>query len=138
MEPMSYLHVRRSTPAPAVALIGFVSIVFVLVGDIAALLEMASFLAWIAYGSAMSCVLILRQTAPDRPRPYRVPTLIPVLTVSVSVFLAVVPLVTSPSVRYLFSIAFLAVGTVVYTQFVYLKRRPHLMGECCRERRLFW
>lgn len=126
---MSYLHVRRSTPAPAVALIGFISVVFVLAGDVGVLVELASFLIWIVYGTAMSCVLILRRTAPNVPRPFRVWTAIPLFTVSMAVFLAVVPLITNPSVRYLFAIGFLAVGVAVYTPFVYMKRRPKLMSE---------
>lgn len=129
MEPMSYQHVRRSTPAPAVALIGFISVVFVCAGDVGVLVELASFLIWIVYGAAMSCVLILRRTAPDVPRAFRVPTLVPVFTISVAVFLAVVPLITNPSVRYLFAIGFLALGVAVYTPFVYMKRRPKLMSE---------
>lgn len=128
LEPMSYLHVRRSTPAPAVALIGFISMMFVLIGDVGVLIELASFLIWITYGATMSCVLILRRTAPNVPRPYRVPTVIPVFTCCVSAFLAIVPLVTAPSVRYLFALAFLAVGVVVYTSFVFKKRRPKFMG----------
>lgn len=129
LEPMSYQHVRRQTPAPAVALIGFISMVFVVAGDVGVLVELASFLIWIVYGAAMSCVLILRRTAPDVPRPFRVPTAVPVFTIAVAVFLAVVPLITNPSVRYLIALGFLAAGVAVYTPFVYMKRRPKLMSE---------
>lgn len=128
-EPMSYLHVRRSTPAPAVVLLGAISVVFVIAGDVGVLVELASFLIWIVYGTAMSCVLILRKTAPDVPRPFRVPTWIPCFTIAVAIFLAVVPLITSPSVRYLFAIVFLAIGVAIYTPFVYMKRRPVIMSK---------
>ena len=45
-EPLSYIHVTRSTPAPAVFLQGTLALIFLLVGDIAALIEFASFLIW--------------------------------------------------------------------------------------------
>lgn len=45
-EPLSYIHVTRSTPAPAVFLQGVLALLFLLVGDIAALIEFASFLIW--------------------------------------------------------------------------------------------
>lgn len=45
-EPLSYIHVTRSTPAPAVFLQGLLALLFLLVGDIAALIEFASFLIW--------------------------------------------------------------------------------------------
>lgn len=45
-EPLSYIHVTRSTPAPAVFLQGILALAFLLVGDISALIEFASFLIW--------------------------------------------------------------------------------------------
>lgn len=45
-EPLSYIHVTRSTPAPAVFLQGILAFAFLIVGDIAALIEFASFLIW--------------------------------------------------------------------------------------------
>lgn len=150
LEPMSYLHVRRSTPAPAVALIvcisnihimylnylcraylfqGFISIMFVLAGDVGVLVEIASFLIWITYGGAMSCVLILRKTHPHLPRPFRVPIIIPIFTVTVAVFLAIIPMITNPSVRYLFALGFVFVGVLVYIPFVFMKKRPKIMSK---------
>lgn len=45
-ESLSYIHVTRFTPAPAVFLQGSLALIFLLVGDIAALIEFASFLIW--------------------------------------------------------------------------------------------
>lgn len=76
----------------------------------------------------MSCVLILRRTQPNVIRPYRVPTVIPIFTVSVAVFLSVMPIITNPSIKYLFALAFISLGIAVYTPFVYMKKRPKIMG----------
>lgn len=56
-EPLSYIHVTRSTPAPAVALQGILAFVFLIVGDISTLIDFASFLIWFFYGCAMIALL---------------------------------------------------------------------------------
>ena len=50
LEPLSYIHVTRATPAPAVAMQGVLAFIFLIVGDINALIEFASFLIWFFYG----------------------------------------------------------------------------------------
>lgn len=98
-------------------------------GNVNALIEFASFLIWVTYGAAMSCVLILRKTQPKIPRPYRVPTVIPIFTILVAIFLSVMPIINEPSIKYLLALGFIAIGVAVYTPFVYLKKRPKLMSK---------
>lgn len=129
LEAMSYFHIRRMTPAPAVALLGFMTFLLVVVGNINALIEFASFLIWVIYGTAMACVLILRKTQPNTPRPYQVPVIIPIFTVSVAVFLSIMPIVTDPSIKYVFALAFVGLGIIIYTLFVYYRRRPKIMDK---------
>lgn len=75
---LSYIHVTRSTPAPAVALQGFLAFLFLVVGDIMTLIEFASFLIWFFYGSAMVALLVMRKTRANVHRPYKVPIILPV------------------------------------------------------------
>lgn len=128
LEPMSYVHVRRSTPIPAVALSGIIVFVFIVVGNISALIDFASFLIWVTYGACMTGLLILRKTQPDTPRPYRVPTIIPVFILAVSIFLSLMPIITNPSAKYLAALGFIALGMCLYTPFVYYKKRPRIMN----------
>jgi solute carrier family 7 (L-type amino acid transporter), member 9/15 len=69
---LSYIHVRRLTPAPAVTLQGILTAVFILAGDIVSLIDFSSFLIWIFYGGAMVALLMLRSTKPKVHRPYKV------------------------------------------------------------------
>lgn len=101
---------------------------FIVVGDIEALIEFASFLIWVFYGSAVVCLLVLRKTQPDLPRPYKVPLVIPIVTLAVAVFLSVTPIVTEPPAKYLAALGFILSGVVVYIPFVYYKYRPRVMG----------
>lgn len=53
--------------------------IFLCVGDVNELIEFASFLIWVFYGAAVICLLVLRRTQPDLPRPYKVPLIVPYL-----------------------------------------------------------
>lgn len=102
---------------------------FIIVGNITALIEFASFLIWVTYGMCMTGLLILRKTQPDTPRPYRVPTVIPIFILLVSIFLSVMPIISAPSIKYLAALGFIAIGMCLYTPFVYYKKRPRVMSK---------
>ncbi|KAB0796655.1 hypothetical protein PPYR_10716 [Photinus pyralis] len=129
IECLSYVHYKRLTPVPAVVMQGILSFLYIIVGNINELIEFASFLIWVGYGTAMFSLLILRKTQPNAPRPYRVPIWIVIFIMLVAVFLAVIPMVTDPSVKYLFAIGFMLLGAFVYYGFVYRKNRPRIMDK---------
>lgn len=86
-EPLSYIHIKRSTPVPAVFLQGVLTVVFLALGDIQDLIEFASFLIWFFYGTACVCLIVMRKTHAHIPRSYKVPIILPILTLCVSLFL---------------------------------------------------
>ncbi|XP_011873203.1 PREDICTED: b(0,+)-type amino acid transporter 1-like isoform X2 [Vollenhovia emeryi] len=125
----SYVHMEKMTPAAAVIFQGILSLAMLLVGDITALIEFASFLMWVFYGMAMVSLIIMRRTKPDAPRPYTVPIVIPWVVLAISIFLAVLPIVYEPSIKYLFALVFILCGIVVYHVFVYNKIRNTLSAK---------
>ncbi|XP_014471790.1 PREDICTED: b(0,+)-type amino acid transporter 1-like [Dinoponera quadriceps] len=125
----SYVHIEKMTPAAAVAFQGILALVCLLVGNIIALIEFASFLTWVFYGLAMVSLIIMRRTKPDAHRPYSVPIVIPWLVLGVSIFLAVLPIVHEPSAKYLFALLFILAGIAVYHVFVYKKTRSTLAAK---------
>ncbi|KAL6261635.1 hypothetical protein P5V15_006723 [Pogonomyrmex californicus] len=125
----SYVHIEKMTPAAAVVFQGILSLACLLLGDITALIEFASFLMWVFYGLAMVSLIIMRRTKADAPRPYTVPIVIPWIVLAVSIFLAVLPIVYEPSLKYLFALAFILFGIVVYHIFVYKKIRNSLSAK---------
>ncbi|XP_055686469.1 b(0,+)-type amino acid transporter 1-like [Lutzomyia longipalpis] len=129
LKPLSYIHIRRFTPGPAVAMQGVIAFLFMLVGNIGELIEFASFLIWFFYGLAMVALIIMRKTHANVHRPYRVPTLLPYITLAVSIFLSVMPMIADPSLKYLFAVAFILCGVAAYVPFVYYKKRPKMMGK---------
>ncbi|XP_045452932.1 b(0,+)-type amino acid transporter 1-like [Melitaea cinxia] len=124
LEVFSYVNVKRLTPAPAVAFQAILTSIFILVGNIKTLIEFASWFLWFFYGLAMVALLVLRKTQADKPRPYRVPTIVPCFVLLVAIFLSILPIVHDPSVKYLMAIGFIVLGIIVYTTFVYYKKTP--------------
>jgi L-type amino acid transporter 9 len=55
-----------------VSIQGLLTLVFIVAGDIASLIDFASFLIWIFYGLAMAALLVMRKTKRDAVRPYKV------------------------------------------------------------------
>lgn len=72
LETFSYVHHKKLTPSPAVVFQGLIAFLFIASGDIVQLIEFASFLIWLSYGTAMISLLVLRRTKKDVPRPYKV------------------------------------------------------------------
>ncbi|XP_020295152.1 b(0,+)-type amino acid transporter 1-like [Pseudomyrmex gracilis] len=125
----SYVHIKKLTPAAAVIFQGLLSLTCLMIGDIIALIEFASFLMWVFYGFAMVSLIIMRRTKSDAPRPYRVPIVIPWLVLVVSIFLSVLPMIYEPSTKYLFALAFILLGVLVYHVYVYKKVRSTLSAK---------
>ncbi|KAJ8971078.1 hypothetical protein NQ317_014751 [Molorchus minor] len=124
LESLSYVHHKRLTPMPAVVLQGIGSMLFIVVGDVATLIEFASFLLWLFYGLAMVSLIVLRKTMKDVHRPFKVPIVIPIFILLVALYLSAVPIIMEPSLKYLVALGFLLVGVLVYYWFVYKGKRP--------------
>lgn len=122
----SFVHIENMTPTAAVAFQGLLALICLLLGNIIALIEFASFLTWVFYGLAMIALIIMRRTKPDAPRPYTVPILIPWLILGVSIFLAVTPIIHEPTPKYLFALIFICCGIGIYHMYVYKKVRSTL------------
>lgn len=72
MSLLSYVHVRRLTPAPGLIFHSLIAAAMVLYGTIDSLIDFFSFTAWIFYGGAMLALIVMRYTKPNYPRPYKV------------------------------------------------------------------
>ncbi|XP_076272347.1 b(0,+)-type amino acid transporter 1-like isoform X1 [Rhynchophorus ferrugineus] len=127
LKNFSYVHYKRHTPSPAVVFQGIVAFLFIISGDIVQLIEFASFLIWVSYGTAMVSLLILRKTKADVPRPYKVPIWIPIFILLVALYLSITPIVTDPDPMYFFALGFGLAGVPIYYWCIYKGRRPRKM-----------
>lgn len=122
-EVLSYVHIKNYTPLPSVIFSTLVAILLIIPGNIFSLIDFFSFTAWVFYGATMACVLILRKTRPNAPRPYRVPTIIPIIMLFMSTYLVVAPIIDNPRIEFLYATLFILSGMIFYVPFIAFKLR---------------
>ncbi|CAK9821767.1 b(0,+)-type amino acid transporter 1 [Anthophora retusa] len=127
LDCLSYVHVRRFTPAPGLIFHSLVAGAMVLSGNIDSLIDFFSFTAWIFYGGAMLALLVMRRTRPNHPRPYKCPLIIPILVLGISAYLIVAPIIDKPQIEYLYAAGFIFAGMLVYLPFVKYGYVPKFM-----------
>ena len=99
----------------------------VLYGTIDSLIDFFSFTAWMFYGGSMVALMVMRYTKPNYPRPYKVPIIIPLVVLLVSIYLIIGPIVDKPTIEYLYAAMFILSGMVFYVPFVHYKVRIPFM-----------
>ncbi|NXF87024.1 BAT1 protein, partial [Eubucco bourcierii] len=121
LKVLSYISVKRLTPAPAIIFYGAVAIIYIIPGDINTLINYFSFAVWIFYGLTVLGLIVMRFTRKELRRPIRVPIVIPVVVTLLSVLLVLAPIVSAPEMPYLYCFLFILSGLAVYLLFVHFK-----------------
>ncbi|XP_069495182.1 B(0,+)-type amino acid transporter 1 [Ambystoma mexicanum] len=120
---LSYISVKRLTPAPAIMFYGAIAMVYIIPADINTLINYFSFAVWIFYGLAVLALIVMRFTRKELKRPIKIPIIIPFIVVLIAAYLVVAPIVASPALEYLYCILFILSGLIVYFPFVHYKLR---------------
>nr|XP_018669240.1 b(0,+)-type amino acid transporter 1-like isoform X3 [Ciona intestinalis] len=113
------LHIHKRIPSTALALNCIAAIVLISIGQFSTLIDTFGFVNWTFKALSTLAVLIIRKRLPELNRPYKVPTIIPVFLIFLSLFFVVVPLINNPHFLYFYAIAFFAVGLLYYLLFVH-------------------
>ncbi|CAI5782592.1 Hypothetical predicted protein [Podarcis lilfordi] len=100
---------------------GAVAIIYIIPGDINTLINYFSFAVWIFYGLTVLGLIVMRFTRKDLERPIRVPLIIPILVLLVSIVLVLAPIITAPELPYLYCVLFIISGLVFYVLFIHFK-----------------
>ncbi|CAK1540931.1 unnamed protein product [Leptosia nina] len=87
----------RATPAPAVLAVALLSLLYLTVSDIQALINYVGFATWLSIGAAVLCLPVLRYTQPNLERPIRVNLFFPILYIICTILVVAVPAVASPA-----------------------------------------
>lgn len=119
--------VSVSDNAPLVSLLarGLIATVVACIGDLSSLVNFFSFCTWLFYFMVFTAQILLRRRGyhADDKQVFRVPLLLPVMMLIVSVYLIVVPIASDPQLPFLFAALFMLSGLVFYFPFVYKKKR---------------
>ena len=129
LDILSYVHIRRLTPAPGLIFHSLIAGAMVLYGTIDSLIDFFSFTAWIFYGGAMLALIVMRFTKPNYPRPYKVPIIIPWVVLVISAYLVIGPIIDKPQIEYLYTVLFILCGLVLYLPFVRWRMHPPFMSK---------
>ncbi|ELV10961.1 Centrosomal protein of 89 kDa [Tupaia chinensis] len=71
LKVLSYISVRRLTPAPAIIFYGIIATIYIIPGDINSLVNYFSFAAWLFYGMTVLGLIVMRFTRKDLERPIK-------------------------------------------------------------------
>ncbi|XP_020639949.3 b(0,+)-type amino acid transporter 1 [Pogona vitticeps] len=121
---LSMAHIRCLTPSPALIFTSVVSLMMVVSGNFSQIVNLFSFTAWIFYGITVTGLLYLKIKKPELPRSYKVPILIPVLFLLMSVYLVLAPIIDQPQIEFLYVILFVFSGVIFYFPLVHYKCHP--------------
>ena len=114
-------------------------------GDIGTLIDFFGFTSAIFYGAAMAALIVMRYTKKDELRLIRVqlsfifslcsdtqltipdflqkvPLVIPIFVMIVSVYLVIGPIASNPQIQYVYALLFILAGLIFYVPFVYYKK----------------
>ncbi|XP_041930218.1 b(0,+)-type amino acid transporter 1-like isoform X1 [Alosa sapidissima] len=118
---LSYISLKYYTPAPALIFNGIMGILYILPADINTLINYFSFAQWGFYGLTALALIVMRFTRKNLHRPVKVPVVIAVLVVVVSVYLVLAPIIDKPELEYLYCTIFIFSGLIFYLLFVHYK-----------------
>ncbi|XP_041043365.1 b(0,+)-type amino acid transporter 1 [Carcharodon carcharias] len=118
---LSMAHVHRLTPLPALAFIAFIAVIMVIPGDFASIVNYFSFIAWIFYSLTFAALLKLKIKKPHLHRSFKVPMLVQVFLLIISVSLVLTPVIGNPRIEYLFIFLFMLSGLLIYLPLIHFK-----------------
>ncbi|XP_070616410.1 B(0,+)-type amino acid transporter 1 isoform X2 [Erythrolamprus reginae] len=121
LKVLSYISVKRLTPAPAIIFYGTVSFFYIIPGDINTLINYFSFAVWLFYGLTVLGLIIMRYTRKDLKRPIKIYVIIPIIVVLVAIILVLAPIISAPEFAYLYCVLFIFSGLIFYVLFVHYK-----------------
>ncbi|XP_008589846.1 PREDICTED: B(0,+)-type amino acid transporter 1 [Galeopterus variegatus] len=121
LKVLSYISVKRLTPAPAIIFYGIIATIYIIPGDINSLINYFNFATWVFYGLTILGLIVMRFTRKELERPIKVPIFIPILVTLLSVFLVLAPIISKPELEYLYCVLFMLSGLIFYYLFVYHK-----------------
>lgn len=122
-ELLTMIQIRTMTPAPSVIAMAILSMLYLTVSDIYALINYVGFSTWLSIGVSVLCVPWLRWKQPGLERPIRVHLIWPILYLAATIFITAVPMVASP-IDTGIGILMILSAIPVYLLFIKWKTKP--------------
>ncbi|KAI3387986.1 hypothetical protein SNEBB_004413 [Seison nebaliae] len=124
---LGMVHIKWLTPLPAVIFQSTISCIMVIPSNLSDMIDFFNFCAWMFYGLTFFSIIWMRYTKPDDIRPFKVPIILPIIGVMISVYLIIAPIVYEPKIGYLVAFIIMISGLLLYVPFVlYEMRMPYM------------
>ena len=120
-EVMSFLHVKTSIPVLSVIATHAMGIILLIPGDIGPLINFTGFVNFLVMGLTVVSLIRIRYKAKETSKSFRTPLPVLLLGVLITLFMVISPFVNSPKIEFLYGLAFVAAGAIVYIPFVYFQ-----------------
>lgn len=120
---LQMIHLEYMTPIPALIFLASVSVVYLFTTKILVLINYMTFIEASFAALGVSTVLRLRYKLPDLERPIKIPWPIPILYLTFSLLLILLPVLTSP-MEAIVGLAILLAGIPIYYATVAWKVKP--------------
>lgn len=122
-EVLSYVSLTRLTPMPACIFMGLLSLFYLLSTDMYALINYVGFVNWLAIGMSIVVLLYFRKVKPAMKRPIKVNLFWPILYVTMTILLVVLPFYASTR-ETIYGCIMICTGIPVYIIFIAWKNKP--------------
>ncbi|XP_065203696.1 Y+L amino acid transporter 2-like isoform X1 [Planococcus citri] len=119
---LSYINIHKLTPTPSLVFMSILSLVMLCTSDIYVLITYSSFVESFFIMLSVFSVLLSRWNNPNLQRPIRVPLVVPIIFVIVSLFLVILPCYVRP-VQVAIGVSITLAGLPVYFLFIQSPRR---------------
>lgn len=123
VELMAMIGVEQKTPKCSLLFRGVMATAMVIPSNIDELVDFFSFCAWLFYGMSFLSLIVLRRREKELPRPFRVPLAVPAFMLLAAGYLTVAPIISKPSLPFLYAFLFMLSGLGLYFPFVHFKLR---------------
>ncbi|XP_041469101.1 Y+L amino acid transporter 2-like [Lytechinus variegatus] len=133
---ISYISINRKTPTLCIITTSTITLCFCFVDNLFTLINFFGFIKWSSFGLAVAGMVVLRCKDPNRPRPFKVNIIIPIIFVLVCVFLAVFGFIGAP-IDSLIATAIIVSGIPVYLILVKLDPKIKWMIQVKRKTSVF-
>ncbi|XP_026811401.1 Y+L amino acid transporter 2 [Rhopalosiphum maidis] len=120
---LTMIQINRLTPTPAVICICLLSLIYLQISNIYALINYVGFATWLSIGVSVLCIPWLRFTQPDLKRPIKVNMFFPVIYIAATLFVTIIPIIASP-VETGYGCLMILTSIPVYGVFIFWKNKP--------------
>ncbi|KAB0795308.1 hypothetical protein PPYR_12147 [Photinus pyralis] len=122
-EILTMIQAKRLTPTPAVLAMALLSMLYLTVSDIFALINYVGFATWLSIGVSVLCLPWLRWKAPNLERPIKVNLIWPIIYLLATIFVTAVPMIASP-VETGIGLLMILTSVPVYVALIMWKNKP--------------